>query len=78
MKGESIEDLGHPVTPLPPISLEITMRSGTTISVDVDTFEFTKTLGGDRALKWTSPDGAKRILVHVLVEEIVAIVEVSS
>lgn len=57
--------------------LEITLRSGATISVDVTEWKYER--GYSDKLTWKTPDRArnKSRLVHVDLDEVVAIVEVT-
>lgn len=58
------------------MKLEITFKSGAQILADVeDNWKFEKR-GTAVSLTWTTPDRAQRRLVHVDMEEVVAIVRV--
>lgn len=57
--------------------LEITMKSGTTISVDIETWTVKRNpLSGEfTSLEWVTPEGAKRRLVSINLSDIDLIVE---
>lgn len=56
--------------------LEFTFKSGATVGVDVTTWKYEAKLGATK-LTWEIPDKARRDrLVHVDLDEVVAIVEV--
>jgi hypothetical protein len=58
-------------------ALEITLKSGATVTADANSVEWLNCNGGT-ALRWTTPDRWKRKLIHVNLDEIVAIVAVQS
>jgi len=55
------------------MKLEITFKSGTTVIVDVESWEVNHTPTGGRTLTWGSKKG--RQLVDVKMEDVVCIVE---
>lgn len=57
--------------------LEITMKSGAVVNVDVETWKLETKVLGARSLEWTTPKNRKRRrLVSFEFEEVAAIVEV--
>lgn len=61
------------------IRLQLTLRSGAQIEVEVGDWSVTKSLGGKGCLsnlKWETPQDATRRLVSVELEEVVAVVEI--
>lgn len=55
--------------------LELTFKSGATIFVEVEKWEFKRSAVG-KTLSWETPDGAKRRLISADLDEVVAVVEV--
>lgn len=59
--------------------LEITMKSGATVIVDVETFTLKGMAGSARSFEWTTPEtGKRRRLVSIALDEMAAMVEVLS
>jgi hypothetical protein len=57
------------------VTLEITLKSGATVSAQVTTWKWRKA-GSDKELSWTTPAKAKRRLIGVDLDDVAAIVEV--
>lgn len=57
--------------------VEITFKSGATVTADVNSLSITHGGSGISSAEWNTPDHAKRRLMHVNLNEVAAIVEVT-
>lgn len=57
-------------------TLDLTMKSGAKVSVDVTEATYSRSVSGTKSLSWTTPDGWAAKLLHVDMDEIAAVVAV--